>query len=70
MAEGVGYGLKEFGQGLFKGLSGVVLQPIKGAKKEGLKGFGKGLGKGLLGFVTYYYYLISMNVITIFLVSS
>jgi vacuolar protein sorting-associated protein 13A/C len=51
VGEGLGYGLKEFGTGLFKGITGVVTQPVKGAKEEGLKGFGKGLGKGLLGVV-------------------
>lgn len=51
VGEGLGYGLKEFGTGLVKGITGVVTQPVKGAKEEGLKGFGKGLGKGLLGVV-------------------
>lgn len=42
---------KEFGFGLFDGITGLVTQPLKGAEKEGgaglLKGFGKGIG-GLL----------------------
>jgi vacuolar protein sorting-associated protein 13A/C len=49
--EGFAMGVKEFGSGLFHGVTGLISQPIKGAKKEGLKGLGKGLGKGLLGFV-------------------
>ena len=33
------------------GISGLVLQPIKGAQKDGAAGFFKGVGKGLLGVV-------------------
>ncbi|KAI1258411.1 glycosyltransferase family 1 protein [Xylariaceae sp. FL1019] len=39
---------KEFGLGMFDGITGLVTQPLKGAEKEGgaglLKGFGKGIG--------------------------
>lgn len=40
---------KEFGYGLYDGLTGLVVQPAKGAKEEGLVGFGKGVFKGSLG---------------------
>jgi hypothetical protein len=40
---------KELGIGLFEGITGLVTQPYKGAKKEGAKGFMKGMGKGLAG---------------------
>ncbi|KAL7273537.1 hypothetical protein RUND412_003602 [Rhizina undulata] len=40
---------KEFGYGLYDGISGLVTQPIKGAKEEGTTGFLKGVGKGIGG---------------------
>jgi len=42
---------KEFGLGLYDGISGLVTQPMKGAQKEGAAGFVKGFGKGLGGVV-------------------
>ena len=45
----ISYLCKDFGRGLLGGLTGIVTQPIKGAKEEGVLGFGKGIGKGLLG---------------------
>ncbi len=35
-----------------KGLSGIVMDPIKGAKDGGVEGFFKGVGTGLIGAVT------------------
>ena len=32
-------------------MTGVVTQPIKGAKKEGAAGFLKGMGKGFAGLI-------------------
>lgn len=40
---------KEFGYGLFDGITGLVTQPYVGAKKEGTAGFFKGFGKGIAG---------------------
>lgn len=48
---GLGYGLKEFGEGLIKGVAGIVYQPIKGAQEDGAAGFLKGVGQGLIGVV-------------------
>jgi vacuolar protein sorting-associated protein 13A/C len=45
-AEGVAYGIRDFGKGLWHGATGVLTQPIKGAKQDGIVGFGKGIGKG------------------------
>lgn len=42
---------KEFGLGWYDGVTGLVTQPWKGAKKEGASGFFKGIGKGMGGFV-------------------
>ena len=43
--DGVIGGFKE----LKNGITGVVLHPMNGCKKNGVKGFFKGLGKGLIG---------------------
>jgi hypothetical protein len=42
---------KEFGFGMFDGITGLVTQPMEGAKKEGAAGFIKGFGKGIGGIV-------------------
>ena len=38
----------ELGRGLFEGVTGVVMAPVRGAEREGVVGFGKGLVKGKL----------------------
>ncbi|KAI1803598.1 glycosyltransferase family 1 protein [Daldinia bambusicola] len=47
-ASGLKVAGKEFGFGMFDGITGLVTQPIRGAEKDGgiglLKGFGKGIG--------------------------
>lgn len=43
---------KEFGLGLYDGISGLVTQPLQGAEKEGAAGLVKGFGKGIAGIVT------------------
>jgi len=42
---------KEFGLGMYDGITGIVTQPWKGAQKEGIGGFAKGFGKGIGGLV-------------------
>lgn len=42
---------KEFSLGLYDGFTGLLTQPIKGAKEEGAVGVIKGFGKGFSGFV-------------------
>lgn len=42
---------KEFGYGIFDGITGLVTQPLSGAKKEGAAGFFKGAAKGVGGLV-------------------
>lgn len=42
---------KEFGFGMFDGITGLVTQPIRGAEKEGAVGLLKGFGKGIGGLV-------------------
>ncbi|OKL63887.1 hypothetical protein UA08_00989 [Talaromyces atroroseus] len=42
---------KEFGYGLYDGISGLATQPIQGAKKEGAAGAIKGFSKGIGGLI-------------------
>lgn len=42
---------QEFGLGFYDGISGLITQPIEGAKKQGVAGLIKGFGKGLGGVV-------------------
>ncbi|KAM3069239.1 hypothetical protein ACMFMG_010752 [Clarireedia jacksonii] len=42
---------KEFGYGMFDGITGLVTQPMRGAEKEGAAGLLKGIGKGIGGLV-------------------
>lgn len=42
---------REFGYGMFDGITGLVTQPLRGAEKEGAAGLIKGIGKGLAGVV-------------------
>ncbi len=48
---GVLRGIRAFGMGVIHGVSGIVVDPYRGAKQEGVKGFFKGVGKGLIGAV-------------------
>ena len=43
--------MQEFGFGFYDGISGLVTQPLEGAKKEGIAGLIKGFGKGIGGVV-------------------
>lgn len=49
VSDGAVKGVKQFGRGLFEGVTGLVTQPIKGAKKDGFLGALKGAGKGVFG---------------------
>lgn len=51
LASGVMLAGKEFGLGLYDGITGLVTQPYKGAEKEGVSGLIKGIGKGIGGIV-------------------
>jgi len=39
------------GNGIFEGVSGVFIEPVRHARKDGFVGFAKGVGKGLTGVV-------------------
>lgn len=49
LASGLMLAGKEFGLGLFDGVTGLVTQPMRGAEKEGVQGLIKGFGKGIGG---------------------
>jgi len=49
--EGVLFGLRDLGIGIYKGITGIVVEPIKGAQREGALGLVKGMGRGLAGVV-------------------
>ena len=44
-------GTETLARGVLSGVTGVFVQPVKGAMKSGTKGFVKGFGKGLVGAV-------------------
>ncbi|KAF1988668.1 glycosyltransferase family 1 protein [Aulographum hederae CBS 113979] len=46
---GVRTAAKQFGLGFYDGITGLVTQPISGARKEGAVGLMKGFGKGIAG---------------------
>ena len=43
---------QSFGKGILNGVTGIVMKPVKGLKKDGAKGFFVGLGKGVSGIIT------------------
>lgn len=51
LGSGVMLAGKEFGLGLYDGITGLATQPYKGAQKEGVTGFIKGFAKGIGGIV-------------------
>ena len=48
---GVLGGVQSLGRGVYKGVTGVVMDPLKGAQRGGVEGFFKGMGKGLAGVI-------------------
>ena len=50
-AEGVIGGVQSLGMGVYHGVTGVVLDPLKGAQRGGVEGFLRGVGKGLAGVI-------------------
>ena len=48
---GVAYGTKSMLTKVFSAVAGVIVEPVKGAKKGGVKGGAAGFGKGMLGLV-------------------
>ncbi len=48
---GVAYGTKSMLGKVFSAVAGVIVEPVKGAKRGGVKGGAVGFGKGMLGLV-------------------
>jgi len=46
---GAGQGVFALGKGIFDGVTGIVVKPVQGVRKDGAKGFAKGLGQGIIG---------------------
>ncbi|MES1923285.1 hypothetical protein MHBO_004834, partial [Bonamia ostreae] len=51
VASGIISGATKFGDGIYKGITGVITKPIVGGREKGVQGFFKGLGKGVVGVV-------------------
>ncbi|KAF2076434.1 hypothetical protein CYY_002237 [Polysphondylium violaceum] len=48
--QGIEFGIRDLGEGVLKGITGIIEEPIKGATQEkSWEGFFKGVGKGVLG---------------------
>ena len=47
---GIGNAVLALFNGFEKGITGIVLQPYRGAINSGVKGFGKGIVKGAIAF--------------------
>lgn len=51
VSSGMMEGMKGFAKGALQGATGLISNPVKGAKEEGWKGAAKGVGTGLVGVV-------------------
>eukprot|EP01132_Coremiostelium_polycephalum_P010884 gene10884-13334_t len=50
LTQGIGFGIRDLGEGILKGITGIIEEPIKGATQEkSWEGFFKGVGKGVIG---------------------
>jgi hypothetical protein len=49
VGQGIAKGALTFGGGLLKGVTGIVADPLAGAKSGGVFGFVTGVGRGLVG---------------------
>lgn len=51
--ETVASGFKSFGASLIDGPAGLIMDPVRGAKKDGFGGFVKGVGTGITGLIMH-----------------
>eukprot|EP01132_Coremiostelium_polycephalum_P004065 gene4065-5089_t len=51
LLDGLYQGTLSLSKGILDGVTGIVIEPMKGVEQEGAKGFFKGVGKGLMGVV-------------------
>jgi len=47
--DGAAQGAMALGRGVFDGITGIVMKPVEGVRREGAVGLFKGIGKGLVG---------------------
>ena len=47
----MGYGTYAIAKGVFDGVTGIVTEPVKGARNEGFTGAAKGFASGIIGIV-------------------
>ena len=52
VVQGLGKGVYGLGASVISGAKGLVVEPIKGSKRQGIGGFFKGIGKGIAGSIT------------------
>jgi hypothetical protein len=52
VGEGFAFGVRDLGIGLFYGITGVFVEPVKGLHREGLVGLGKGFLGGAFGVLS------------------
>lgn len=52
LVTGMGYGAYGLLEGVVGGVTGIVVQPVKGARENGVKGAAVGVGKGLIGVIS------------------
>jgi hypothetical protein len=51
VGQGVAQGARTLASGIKEGITGLVRDPVQGAKERGVKGFLRGLGTGIMGAV-------------------
>jgi hypothetical protein len=51
--EGLAAGLLNFTTGVAEGVTGLVVEPIRGAQEAGVGGFARGIGLGVIGLVGF-----------------
>ncbi|CAM9669463.1 unnamed protein product, partial [Ectocarpus sp. 4 AP-2014] len=51
LGQGLTQGMMYFGHTVKDGITGVVMKPVRGARKSGAAGFVKGVGQGVVGLV-------------------
>eukprot|EP00019_Armaparvus_languidus_P009074 CAMPEP_0168600864 /NCGR_PEP_ID=MMETSP0420-20121227/13067_1 /TAXON_ID=498008 /ORGANISM="Pessonella sp." /LENGTH=505 /DNA_ID=CAMNT_0008639095 /DNA_START=64 /DNA_END=1581 /DNA_ORIENTATION=- len=49
VGDGLLLGARDFAAGLFHGITGLVVEPVRGAMDDGVSGLGKGVVRGVLG---------------------
>ena len=51
VATGLALGMIDLTGGVYRGVTGIVSKPIRGARRDGVRGFVRGVGVGAIGVV-------------------